>query len=676
MLILSSFSLPFTNPVLIFTLVLVIILTAPILLRKIRMPGIIGLIVAGVIIGPYGFHLLDRNAEIELFSTIGLLYLMFLVGLEIDLNDLKKSRRKSFFFGGLSFIFPMAFGFLTAYYMFDYSFITSLLVACMLSTHTLIAYPIVSKMGITKNEAITIAIGGTIVVETAVLVLLALISSSVQGDINARFWIELGASLLVFAFLILWGAPRLSKWFFSTIPAEGPTQYLFVLTIGFLSAVLAELLGIEPILGTFMAGLAMNRFVPHSSALMNRIEFIGNTIFVPFFLLKVGMMVDLSGLLQGIDILILIAVLIAIAIVSKYIPAFIIQKIYRLSVVERNIIFGLSTARAAATIAVVLVGYRLEVISTNLLNATVILILVTALISSLISEFAGRKIAQIESDKIPDDDESQDRILVPIANPANIERLIDLAILIKKPKSKEPIFPLSVVSDDEKATENVKIQKRILAKAVQHGSASEQEIELETRVDYNVANGIYRAITELTITIVVLGWNGKSSARNFLFGTILDNLLKKSEQMIMVSKIIRPCNTFERLVVAVPPLANTESGFGKWIDTTKILASQVGATLSYFGDQESIDLIKEIGEAGKPVVEAEYNEFDDWQDFLIFTREVKVNDLFVIVSSRKQKASYHSYLDNIPKKLSKYFENYSFIIIYPEQKATDTKVYL
>lgn len=667
MVLLFEFSLPFQEPVLVFSLVLFIILLAPILLSRIKIPSIIGLIVAGVIVGPFGFNLLERNSAIELFGTVGLLYIMFLVGLELDLNEFKKSKFKSLFFGISIFVIPISIGVVVCYYVLGLAFISSLLTASMFATYTLIAYPLASRLGITKNEAVTVAVGGIIITDTLVLLLLALITGSQSGGLNSAYWIRLGLSVIVFSGIVFWGFPKVGRWFFKNVEGENTSQYIFVLALVFLAAFLAEVAGMEAIIGAFTAGLALNRLIPHTSPLMNRIEFVGNALFIPFFLISVGMLVNLNVLLEGPEALVIAATLTTVALASKWLTAFITQKAFGYSSVQRNVIFGLSSAHAAATLAVILVGYQLELVDENVLNGAIILIFVTCLISSFVTENAGRKLAIIESDKKPVITESIEKILVPISNPATIEHLMDLAIMLKNKDLNQPIYPLTVVRDDEEATEKVLVSNKMLEKATIHASATESKVQVLTRVDLNIASGIIRTMKELMITDVIIGWNEKVRATNKIFGTTLDNILHSSNQMIWVSKIVQPLNTFRTMAVVLPPNIEIEFGFIRLIDKIKLLSRHTGANIRFFCSPSSIPQLELQLNESKPAVEAKFNEFDAWEDFLVLSREVNKDDLMVIISARKGTVSYSNYLDKVPAKLSRYFTENSFIVIYPTQ---------
>jgi hypothetical protein len=542
----------------------------------------------------------------------------------------------------------------------------------MLGSHTLLAYPIASKLGISKSRSTTITVGGTIVADLLSLLVLAVIADSARGQLNSAFWIRLGLSMAVYVFAIVWGLPRLGRWFFRNVQSEGVSQYIFVLAAVFATAFLAEVAGLEPIIGAFLAGLVLNRLIPHSSPLMNRIEFVGNALFIPFFLISVGMLVDLRVLVKGLDAWIVAITMIVIANAGKWLAAFFTQKLFNYSVEERNVIFGLSNARAAATLTAVLIGYDLGILNENVLNGTILMILVTCVISSLVVEKAGRKLAIVESQQMPDISTSPNRILVPISNPATIEHLIDFAILIKEPHSPEPIFPLAVVKDAEDTDAQLIASQKMLQKAILHASATENAVQLVSRIDINIASGILRAIRELMITEVVIGWNGKVTARERMFGSILDNLLEESQQMIMVCKILHPLNTMERVVVAVTPNAEKEKGFFGWINNIRVVARQIGTNVHFLSTVNTAAALQSILNNSKPTVQATYKTFDDWEGFSDLAKEITTNDLFIVVSARQETVSYHNLLDRVPKRLARDFDKISFVIVYPQQSISAT----
>lgn len=663
--------LPLTEPVVVFTVLITIILLAPIIFKKFKIPGIIGLIVAGIVIGPHSLNLVESGESIKLLSTAGLLYLMFLAGLELNLRELLRNRNKSIAFGALTFFIPLCLGFFTAYFILSYNLLASLLIASMFSTHTLIAYPIASRLGITRSEAVTITIGGTIITDTAVLVLLAFISAATQGSFTVYFWIRIILSISAFSFLILWGVPKISTWFFRNLEGESGSQYIFVLAMLFISGLLARAAGIEPIIGAFLAGLALSSLIPPTSALMNRISFIGNNFFIPIFLISVGLIVDLSVFFSGPGAMIFSLALVVVALFSKYAAAWAMQVIYKYTKVERQVIFGLSVSHAAAIIAVVFVGFNLKLIGPDVLNGGIMIILVSCFVGSFVTERYGRKLAVVEAEKIPAKALTPERILVPVSNPATIEGLIDFAILIRKAESAHPVYMLSVVRDDAFVQDQILKNNKMYESAISHAAAADTHLTLVTRVDLNVANGITRAVKELMINKIVLGWNGKITTTNFFFGSIIENLISNTEKMVIVVKSESSLNTLQRIVVLIPENAELEVGFDEWLNTIRILASRTSSMLLFSGFEKSIAAVQAVMSYEVGNIKVGYQVKESVHPITEHIQESQVQDLLIVIAARSRTLSYSHYFNHMPRDLARYYNEKSFIILYPEQQSIE-----
>ena len=539
-----EFKTPLDNPVLIFSLILFIILLSPILLRKIKIPGIIGLIVSGVVIGPFGLNILEQNSAIDLFSTIGLLYIMFIAGLELDLQEFKAHKNKSLIFGFLTFIIPLSIGFPVCYYLLDYNAMASVLTASMFATHTLVAYPIVSSMGISKNPAVAVTVGGTILTDTAVLIILAVVMGSSQGSLDQEFWIRLILSLAAFTAIMFLIIPRIAKWFFQKLESEKHAHYIFVLSVVFFAAFLAEAAGVEPIIGAFFAGLALNPLIPNSSALMNRIEFLGNSLFIPFFLISVGMLVNTRVIFSGPSALIIAGTLTVVAISAKWFAAYFSQLIFKFTGPQRQLIFGLSSAHAAATLAVILVGYKAQILDENILNGTIILILITCIVASFATEKAAKKI--IISDEMEDYDLDQisssvnEHILIPFVDIENVHKLLEFATMIKEKKSPKPITMLSIVPNNEEAEINIAKSRKKLDEYVLQAAASEIKVNTMVTIDHNPASGIVRTAKELAADIIIIGWPTKVGFIEKIFGDKATSIINNTHKMLFISRLEKP----------------------------------------------------------------------------------------------------------------------------------------
>lgn len=670
--LMEAFQTPFTNPVLVFALILFIILLSPIILRRFKIPGIIGLILSGVLIGPHGLYLLEQNSAVDLFSTIGLLYIMFIAGLELDLNEFRKTRHKSVTFGFLTFIIPLAIGFPVCYYLLGYNVLGSVLISSMFATHTLVAYPVVNSYGISKNEAVAITIGGTILTDTAVLVILAVIIGASQGVLDQQFWITLGISMALFLAFMFIVIPRVAKWFFQRVETEKTAHYIFVLFVVFLAAFLAEVAGLEHIIGAFVAGLALNKLIPHTSALMNRIEFIGNALFIPFFLISVGMIVDVRVLLAGPMALYIAATLTVVAIFSKWIAAFLTQKVFKYSGPQRQVIFGLSSAHAAATLAVIMVGYNYEIIDENVLNGTIILILVTCVVASLVTESASKKVVlagdqdEINTEK---DIAREEQLVLPIANLNNMESLLDFATMIKSTRSPLPITVLTVVPNNEMAEQNLKRARKNLDSTAKYASGSETEVNLTATIDYNIASGISRASREVNADGIILGWPSKPGIIEKMVGERTESILNRTDINIFMCDLTQPLVSHGRILVICPPLAESELGFEFWMAKVLRLAQELTLSVQVICDHRSQEAIHHYLEDNKASVRVQFAEYEEWDDLVGLRPLVQENDLIVFASAREGEVSHRHSLVGLPMKLSRHYPKNNRILVYPSRRT-------
>jgi len=654
MILLSSpdITLPLTDPVLKFLIILLIILFTPIILNRLKIPPLLGLIVAGAVIGPHGFNLITRDSSIILSGTAGLLYIMFLAGLEIDLGQFRKNAGKSTFLGITGFLVPMVLGTVTGIYVLNYSVSTSVLMASLISSHTLITYPLVSKLGLVKNRAVTITVGSTLITDILVLLVLALIVGMSSGDMERYFIVKLLIAFVLFASVVMLVFPVLSRWFFKQTE-DNILQYIFVLVLVFLAAVMSQLAGIEGIIGAFLAGLALNRLIPRTSPLMNRIEFVGHAIFIPFFLLGVGMLIDYRAFISDPETLVVALILTFIATVGKYIPAWITQKAFRFTHDQRRLIFGLSNARAAATLAAVLVGYNvilghtadggpIRLLGESILNGTIIMILITCTIAS----FETQKGAQ---------------------NIVRENELIHLSAMILSEKNHTGLYALNIIPNMEHPVEtNMDEQAReLLKKAAVTASSADIYLREILRYDLNIVNGITGVIREHNITDLVLGLHVSKGISESFLGNLTEGILEKSNVTTLVYQPVQPISTIKRHFVIMSRKAEKEPGFPFWILKIWNIARNTGTKILFYGRPSTLNIIRNIH--AKHPIEAEFSHFDDWHDFMTLSRNVRLDDNLIIVMSRRNKPSYHPGMAAIPEYLNKHFRSNSFILIYPMQ---------
>ena len=664
---LDLLDLPINDPVLIFALVMVIILTVPLIADKLRMPAIVGLIFAGAIVGPGALGLIERDETIILLGTVGLLYLMFIAGVSIDLEKFSKSRGQSTLFGVVSFGLPLAGSMLLAPPLLGYSLESSLLLGAIVGSHTLLAYPIANRLGIGKNKAVTLSLGATIVTDALSLTILAIVAATVHGEINLQFWLTFIGSVTVYLLLMIFSLPRFGRWFFRTVRDQTNIEYVFLLTILFVAAYLAQLVGLAAIIGAFLAGLSMNRLVPENSTLMSRVQFVGNALFIPFFLISVGMLVDIS-VLTSLDVWLVALLFFLLVIIGKYLAAKAAQLYFRLTADEGWVMLGLTSPQAAATLAVTLIGFEIGLFDELAVNAVVLLIMASCFVGPYLVDLYGRRVVAAEEKSSLKISDSPERILVPLSNPSTSEALMDIAIMIRGKNSTEPVFPLTVARESRYVEAAVASGEKLLSHAVVHAAAADVPVIPVTRVDFNIASGIIRATRELRISDIVIGWNGVIDARQRIFGSVLDQLMEQSDETILVSKIDQPINTMERVILAVPPMAQYEPGFGNSFQTIKKLINQLGTELLVLGAESNLSLLKPFIEKQNPELSADYQVVDNWNRVTESIKEhYHEHDLVILFSSRRGGIAWQPSFERLPGQIIMKVKPENFIIVYPAE---------
>ncbi|MCH7661871.1 MAG: cation:proton antiporter, partial [Euryarchaeota archaeon] len=612
-----SLSPPFDNPVLIFGLAMVVFLVAPLVLQRYRLPGIIGIIIVGAAIGPNGLGLLERGETIELLGEVGLIYLMFIAGLEINLNQFIEYKDRSIVFGSLSFVIPQIIGTVVGVYVLDLTLAAAALFAAIFSSHTLLAYPIVNRLGIAKNEAMTATIGGTILTDTAALLVLAVVIAAQDGVLDAAFWTELGVGLTLF-FVGVWiVVPRLGQWFFRTHDEESYFEFLFVMAVLFLCAFLAEMVGVEHIIGAFLAGLALNRLIPETGPLMNRIEFVGNALFIPFFLLSVGMLVDVGVFTEGPDTIVIASSLVVMVILTKFVASWVTGQLYEYTNDEVLGMFGLSVGQAAAALAIVQIGFDAGVpgFDQNMINAVVLMILVVSLLSPALVRRAGTALVRASETEEYDPSDTPQRVLVPVsAESEHRESLLDLAFTIRDERAEEPIHALSVVRPDQDTSTEADVAEaeERLTHMEEYAAGAEVPIAGHTRINHNIASGIVSATVENRISTTIIGWDGASSRGQRVFGHIIDQVLSRTSRLTLVSRIRTPINTTQRIVLVLPPGIDHNDGFYEALHTVKLLSEQTGAPIHGLAIGGNAEQYERLYGMVEPEAPGEFTPVKDW----------------------------------------------------------------
>ena len=659
-----------TQPVSIFLIVLVIILSAPLLLQKLKIPHIISMIVAGVAVGPYGFNVLANDSSFAIFGQVGLLYLMFLAGLEIDMFHLKLNLKRGLVFGLLTLCVPLALGVVASVWIMHLDWLTSFLLGAMYASHTLISYPVATRYGITRTPAVLISIVGTILaVIGALLVLAGVLSVKREGVFDPLAILRLVGLLVVYCILVLYFYPRVTRFVFKRV-GDKVTQYVYVMSMVFLAAWGAQLIGVEPVLGAFFAGLVLNRYVPAGSSLMSSIEFVGNALFIPYFLISVGMMINLRVAFNS-NTLAVTGIMLTVAVISKWIPAFVAQKLNGLSAPSRGVLFGLTTAHTAVALAVVTLGYNLGMFSEQVLNATVLVILVTCALAPI---FTSRSANKLKLEIMDSEDGTGNNLimrtrhnntLISLSSPMMAQALVDLAVLMRNDRGRHNFYALHVRSENSNTAKAV--SRATLEAASKAGAAADTKIETLDRYDVNVGTGIINVLNERDITEVIVGMHQRINIIDSLLGNNISNLLRTTNKMVMITRCFIPANTVTRIVVWVPPKAQYETGFSRWVRVMARLTRQIGCRVIFCCPAEVQPLILGVMYQENYRIRCEFRQTEQWDDFILMTNRVLDDDLFVVIGARANSLSYSQDMEEIPQFIQKYFGSNNLMLIYPEQ---------
>jgi Kef-type K+ transport system membrane component KefB/nucleotide-binding universal stress UspA family protein len=665
-----AMGLPLEDPVLIFAVLLFVILLVPIVLQAFNVPDVIGLIVAGAVLGPFGLHVMKRES-IELFETVGLLYIMFLAGLETNMADFKKNSARGFVFGMYTFWIPMVMGIFAGRCLLHFSWATSILLASMFASNTLLTYPIASKYGVTKNRAVTITVGGTVVTCILALLVLAVIVGMSTGELDRFFWARLAIATVCACGGIVFLFPAFCRWFFKRYD-DKVLQYIFVMGLLFLGAFMAKVAGLEAVIGAFLAGLTLNALIPSTSALMNRIGFVGNALFIPLFLVGVGMLVDYRVFLGDWHTLWVAAVMTVVATVAKFAAARLARRSFHLTAAEGHLVFGLSNSQAAATLAAVMVGYQVflpdgsRLLDDSVLNGTIVMILCTCVVASFATQRAAQRVAVAgmarEEEKEGDQDE---RILIPLSNSENVEELINLGVSLKSKKGASTLTALHVIRSDNSDATAERDGELLLERAAKMAAAMDARLTPLRRYDYDVVNGIKHAVKEQKITDLVLGLTGEREITDSMLGRLIDKVLAKCATTTLIYRPVQPSSTVKRYIVVIPHHAEREVGFPYWLLRLWNLSRNMGSKMIFYAAPQTLSVLK--GVHAKQPIDAEFNDLPDWDDFLIVSREVRGDDGLVIVMSRKNYPSYARNMAVLPSYLNKYFSHNNCLLVYPIQ---------
>lgn len=679
----SYLHFPIQDPTWVFFLVLLIILFAPLLFAKLRIPHIIGLILAGVLIGEHGFNILERDTSFKLFGQVGIYYIMFLAGLEMDLVRFKQNLSKGFIFGALTSLIPFVFGFITGYYLLHYTMSASLLLACIFASHTIVSYPIVARYGLTKHPAVTITISATMIALLFALLVLALISGQYKGEADTLFWLLFSVKCIGYFVGIIIVFPIIIRWFFKRY-TERVVQYIFVIMMVFLAAALANLCGLEGLLGAFIAGLIFNRFIPYTSPLMNRIEFVGNALFIPYFLVGVGMLVNLQPLFKDMNAIMVVLIIVIASTLSKLIASTIARKIFKFNHAQGLLMFGLSEAHAAGAIAMVMVGTSLEIspgvplMSNAVLDGVVLMILISCIISSMATDQGARKLRlQLESseettESRPADDE---KMMVLVKDTSKLQNILQTAIMMRNTTLNRGLICLNVVNDADFTEKSQAKSRETLRMAEDICSAADVPIQTQSRLAVNIVNGVVHSMRENDASEILIGIHDQQNSDKSYYGQFANGLIQSMERQLIIVDYTQPVNTIRKIIVAVPERAEYEVGFYRWVCRLARLAGEIGCRIEFRTTESTGQMIHQYIQQNHKNIRADYKMMDTWREFLSLKDEVNPDHLFVVVTARQGGISYHHVFDKIPELLQTHFSHCSVMMIFPDQFGENNEVY-
>ena len=668
---------PITDPTLIFFVVLLMILLSPIIMGRLRIPHIIGMVLAGVLVGKYGLNILGRDASFELFGRVGLYYIMFLAGLEMDMEGLKKNRNRVMIFGMLTFLVPFAMTYFMGVSLLGYIPLASLLLAPIMASNTLIAYPIVGRYGLTRHTSSTLSVGSSMMALFMALIVMASIVNSFHGNGGILFWLLFILKFVVYCVGLIMVIPRVTRWFLRRY-SDAVMQFIFILAVVFLSAALSDAVGLEGIFGAFMSGLILNRFVPKVSPLMNRIEFTGNALFIPYFLIGVGMLINVRLLFAGSKILWVVFCIVFFGTLGKAVAAYLAARIFRMSWLAGHMMFGLTSAHAAGAIAMVMVGRRLEVapgqylFGDEVLNGIVIMILFTCVISTVITERAAQRLRlQEKEDQNMMKNLDDEKILIPVKYPEYSDNLVTMATLMRNPRLKRELVALNVVYDDVNMRHNQAEGQRLLDHLCHLASASDVPMVTQVRVAANIANGIKHAFKEFQASEILMGLHFHKEINRSFWGEFTRSLYNGLSRQIIVTRILQPLNTIRRIQVAIPSRAEFEPGFYRWLERLARMAGNLECRIAFHGRNETLQLVNEFIRNRFPSVRAEYEEMVHWKELPTLGSQVREDHLFVIVTARKGTISYKTAMERLPEELNKFIKGKTIMIIFPDQYGSE-----
>ncbi|MFP4121388.1 cation:proton antiporter domain-containing protein [Coleofasciculus sp.] len=651
------------GPIVAFTILLLVSLTIPPLFERLGLPGLVGLLLAGVILGSNGLQLLDGQTEtMKLLSGIGKIYLMFVAGLEIDLVQFRKKKHRSLVFGLMTFIVPLVVSMMIGR-LFGFGWNTSLLMGSLFASHTLLGYPIVQRLGLVEKEPVIVTIGATIFTDISALLVLAICVSINAGEFSLYSLLQQLVALAIYTAIVLFGFDWVGKEHFRRTGDDEGNQFLFVLLAVFLASVGAEIIQVDQIVGAFMAGLAVNDVVGNSPV-KEKVEFVGSVLFIPFFFVDMGLLLDIPVFIESLTTSFWLTLAIVVGLLgSKFFAAAIAKFLYRYSFNEMMVMWSLSIPQVAATLAAALVGLQVGLITETVFNSIIVLMLITSILGPLLTgKFAPKLPLPKASPKsnqsklwwekphskpIEEQESVPFTIIVPVSKSQTKGYLMEMAALIARHQSGQ-IIPLSIspsrtYMDEPQMQVNLRQSRRLLHKALTISSEFEAEAKPVVRIENDIASGIVHTAREQDASLIVMSWRKNTGLRARLFGTIINRVFWAShcpvavmrllDEPVNLRKILVPAKNFSpqtiRTVRFAQLLADTHQGEVKLLHVcpAKTAPSEMAAI-----EDEYIHLLNVTG--GQVKSEVQVIKADDVA--LAILKVAKLADMVILRSLRRR----------------------------------------
>ena len=650
---------PITDHIWASMIILLVVLTVPLLMARIRFPQIAGLIVAGVLIGPGCLGIVQSDQVLDFFSSTGLLFIMFFAGLEIDLEEMKKNKVWGIGFGVMTFAAPWILCYLTGRYMAGMDVASAGIMACILGSHTLVSYPIISRYGQGRRKSVTISVAGALVAILLALVTYAVVQASAGGqEFNP---ILFAAKVAIYAAIVIFLFPRIARLFFSQVKSSF-SHFLFVLIMLALSCGLAQLAGIESILGAFLAGLVLNRYIPKSSPLMNRLDFVGNTLFVPVFLVSTGMMIDFKELIGNFAVLYLFTLIFTAGTIGKWLVAFLIQKSCHMNACDRRILFGLSESHAAGALAIAMGAYAAGLFENTALSATVLTVLFSCIVSNLETERGARKLHAMEQENQAA--HAENRLLVALTGSNTLQAIMDTAMTLHSPEDRDMVGLYVTVGGDH-TQKYMQDGRDRLSEAARIAASADIPFTSQNRLGNNITESIIHASTEFQATRLLMGLPLKPDITTRYYESIIRSLTEGFGGQIVLQRFMRPMNTIRRITVLVPGPVVQDDAFENCLKSLYGITMAIGCATEFYGKEQAIDAVRSLGlnfSSGR----VRYNAVGESADMNWVIADAHQDHLLVMIGQRDSETHAGRAFLHLYERLHMSETEFSVMLLYPD----------